>query len=225
MKKLLIAVLVLILLILLSSPIASRLKYYKKLPSKNFRDHQWRTGDLLICTSFQLAPFHQGHLALVVCPPNTFGQQFVWDLTSDHSTWKLQNLKAFIQRRKSRFEQVFARPIQTDIDSNKVLEALKVHKSVRYDFSCIYKHAMILLESRGIPTVPWLFFNNLSEKEHFYCSEIIIKILVEIGVLDQSCLQEDLLYPNWLLDAGFRFKMDNNYIDSPFEVLFTDELQ
>jgi hypothetical protein len=216
----------------------------RKYPVKNYRQlfvpepfqfEKYHTGDLLISFGDYLDQIHPGHLAIVIetCP---YGQKFVWDLDSSEELHVLKPLAPFVKKAVQANGKIFVRhSIGTRYDAKKLRKLMGLFSKSKYDYQAVVEHGnFILHQYLGFPGVP--IFPQKQNRIHYYCSEMILHLLIQYGILSDTILESipdlhhhtpeghvRLFYPNILLDDPMILNQNCNhgfYYEQPHVITF-----
>jgi len=198
--------------------------YEDLLPVEKYCAKHFRSGDLIVTFGNYLDLLHPGHLAIVV-EGTEYHQLYVWELDSQEKTYVLKPLMPYLQRAYQDNRKVFVRHLQgPKLD---LLPILKTYRHVHYEYQGILEYFNVLLHKYlylpGIVTQP---LDATACKRHFYCSEAVFRVLVDVGILDLGVFQNvpdidqdsleaefHLIYPKYLLHPEFCI---NDFIYSPY---------
>jgi hypothetical protein len=197
-----------------------------------YEDVGYHTGDLLVICSPSLQPVHKGHLAMVIRAPQT-NQLFLWDLQIGSNMCVLQPLYHVLRYKIRHGQEVYCIPlIGKKLDTRNLLRKMRNYTGSKYEFHCLIEHAYTVLhEYCGFPGIP--VFGTGYKNIHFYCSEVIFHVLIDIGMLRAEILTiipdlEDpegtrrVFYPENLIQENFDinlYTLDGFYYGTPKQVL------
>jgi len=217
----------------------------RKYPVKDYRTmfstepfafDRYKTGDLLISFGDYLDQIHPGHLAIVI-QTAPYGQKFVWDLDSSEQLHILKPLASFVKAAAQSNGKIFVRHARgTPFDERALRQIMGRYAHSKYDYQAVVEHGnFILHQYLGFPGVP--VFPQTPNRIHFYCSEMILHVLIHYGALSATVLESipdlhqhtpdgnvRLFYPNILLDDPVVLNnhcVNGFYYDEPRVVTFS----
>jgi hypothetical protein len=186
----------------------------------HYEDTSFQTGDLLMMRNPALRSLHRGHLAIVIRVPQN-NQLFLWDLDNSRYKCELQPLYHHIRHRHRNGYQIYWIALRgRSLNTLSLVEKLRNYTGSRFEYQVGIEYANTLLhQSIGFPGIP--VFGGDYKHIHYYCSEAILNILIDIGLLTSNILSDipDVDNPNGTLRV---FYPDNLIRRHDFDInLFT----
>jgi hypothetical protein len=164
-----------------------------------------RSGDLIYFLEYgTIFPF-PGHLAICVKLPR-YSLSYVYDMPNIlfHAPDLLKPLQSYIKNaKKRRFARVFIQRLQGPaID---LLPAIKyLASSSHFDLHSGVAHANITLrETFLLPSLPAIL-PSLEKKSLYYCTNAVLTLLFQAGVVENFWSDEEALCPSSMLSPDFQ---------------------
>jgi len=159
---------------------------------------------------------HPGHMAMVLESPTK--QLVVWHIDIKSNLYNATPLLYYLRKTISKSSRrLYGFHLSTSSKPD-IMQVCKEFSGAKYDFSIAFRHLAELAHRMfGLPVIGDLKWSD----KHFYCSEMIIKVLATAGVVNAPD-DRRIIYPNkflqtpTLLDSmcrpGYNYKGPFQYV-------------